>query len=220
MKRQLSQSMKTAIAQETTSLLRKQRELKHFDYASDTTGGGTTYLAMTPNTAYLHDPGQISNGPGDGARVGDQIDLDSIEYNVLFKFGPQTIQGASPPQFIATTCAVRFLIVQFHGNSFTSGFFSVDVLQSTSINTTEQFQYWTEKGLVTVLHEEKAILGMYSNSGAWFSGKIKPPVPTIQYVGGTTEGTNKLYCVLVADNQAAPNGIYYFCNFRTTYSDS
>lgn len=187
--------------------IHKDDETKYFD-ATTSAGIGLYDTVSTAGTLYeLSIPTQ---GAGDSNRIGDKLELRGLRLRLAFQPGD-------------SVNLLRMIIFQYRGNS---------TLHTPAINEVIQSIYvGVDSPLAPFTHDYKNQFGiLYDKTYALSSAatplivinkkiKLKYAKKQVAFTAASTNGSNKLYMILVSDSSAIPHPQVNFIS-RLFYDDA
>jgi len=213
----LAPSTRKAVSAVIKRTIRAKEEFKFYDQSLNSNTGATNPVNMqglTPNTASLNQLTAVVQGASDNTRVGDRLDMTSLDFMVNFKF-ESAVTAAT------TAATVRVILLQFLGDTSIAALTSAQVLQTIIFATTYQQPNHDFKPLIKVLYDKVRVINNGANNSTTFRGRVKPSTKRLQFQNGTTSGRGHLYLLVVADNQDNLGGaVEFWYTTRLNYTDS
>lgn len=191
---------KAAVARIANKVYNKKAEIKFHD--ADDVGSGID------SSGSVFDISLISQGDTDQTRDGDKIYVKSI-------IGRMTLTAGDATNFL------RVIIVQWLAEN--SGITITKVIQSLTgaINQSYAHDYASAR---KILYDKTFTLGSANTASVPTVRTAKFMITrgfkrTINFLGGSTDGYNKLYMVCVSDSGGVPNPTLAY-SVRVRYTDS
>lgn len=176
---------KVGIKTTIRKMISRTQELKRFDGIL-----AETSITTTPTISDLFFPTQ---GDTDTERIGDQLILTkNCEFNLTVRWNTLNLLDGSS--------FFRIIIFQWHPNTVP---ISSDLLINVGgVGTVRSLYNLDTRQQYDIIYDRIASVNTWDNDRPWigprriFSNKINKRV---QFVNGTTAGTNKIYMYLVSD---------------------
>lgn len=177
------------VARVARGVVRKMASWKHH-YAYSLSGAGTSGGTLSCC--------DISQGDSNSQRDGDSLYLGSCTFFTRWTLGDS-----------ANVC--RLILFQWYPTSTPA---VADILD-TSIGSAPQYMYETDKGnqYKILFDRTYSVNDNYSGQAKQFMSKrikIRPPRKKIQFLNGSTDGSNKIYFLNMSDSSVVPNPTHEF----------
>jgi len=161
------------------------------------------------NVGITVDLSAISQGANDSQRIGDSVMPSSLEINYC---------GYSRKQTGNTLRVVIVRWTQDDGNYPLSP--SVVLNNNSTVETALSTYVHDYRPQYNVLYDQRHELGYIDVGASRAEGKIKIPIKKkIEYIGGTTDGTNKIYMIVISDDGSLTNCFFQYAG-QLNYRDS
>ncbi len=165
-------------------------------------------VSTTPSLALLT---QIAQGATDTTRNGDQVDLHRVDIRIS-----AAIDGTVAPD---NYNVVRVILFQWHPQSGISTLpATTDILQNATQPQLSSYNHDT-RWEYTILRDHTFSLSMEGSRVQTIRWNFPRMTHKLQFSGGTTDGTNHLYLLMVSDSGTVDHPSVIF-NSKVTFYDS